>query len=107
MRLSYVIDNQAYKLANVLNAVMASRAGHSLDIATAYFSVSGFRLLQEQLEKLRSFRLLLGFQPTEGKDVGLRPVKSALGWTDGVIDQVVYRVYGLTDEEVKVVEGKG
>jgi hypothetical protein len=37
----------------------------------------------------------------------LRPLKSALAWTDGVIDQVVYRLYGLTDEEVKVVEGKG
>ena len=37
----------------------------------------------------------------------LRPLKSALAWTDGVIDQVVYRLYGLTEDEVKVVEGKG
>ena len=78
MRLPYVIDNQQYKLADVLNEVMAARAGHSLDIATAYFSISGFRLLQAQLENLRSFRLLLGFQPVEAKDVGLRPSAAAL-----------------------------
>lgn len=78
MRLPYVIDNQQHKLADVLNEVMASRAGHSLDVATAYFSISGFRLLQTELEKLRSFRLLLGFQPVEAKDVGLRPSAAAL-----------------------------
>jgi len=78
MRLPYVIDNQTHKLADVLNAVMAARAGHSLDVASAYFSVSGFRLLREELQKLRSFRLLLGFQPQESADVGLRPHASAL-----------------------------
>lgn len=36
----------------------------------------------------------------------LRPLKQSLRWTDGVIDQVVYRLYGLTEEEVRVVEGK-
>ena len=36
----------------------------------------------------------------------LRPLKESLAWTDGVIDQVVYRLYGLTEDEVKVVEGK-
>ncbi|MCU0486736.1 MAG: phospholipase D-like domain-containing protein, partial [Anaerolineales bacterium] len=78
MRLPYVIDNQTHKLSDVLNAVMAARAGHSLDVATAYFSISGFRLLQAQLENLRSFRLLLGFEPKTGKDVGLSPNASAL-----------------------------
>jgi hypothetical protein len=37
----------------------------------------------------------------------LRPLKTSLAWTDSVIDQVVYRLYGLTEEEVRVVEGKG
>jgi hypothetical protein len=27
--------------------------------------------------------------------------------TDGVIDQIVNRLYGLTAEEIRVVEGKG
>ncbi len=36
----------------------------------------------------------------------LRPIKSALKWTDDLIDQVVYRLYGLTEEEIAIVEGK-
>jgi hypothetical protein len=36
----------------------------------------------------------------------LMPIKEKLRWTDALIDQVVYRLYGLTEEEVKVVEGK-
>jgi hypothetical protein len=30
-----------------------------------------------------------------------------LAKTDALIDQVVYRLYGLTEEEIGVVEGKG
>ncbi len=77
MKLPYVIDNQSHKLADVLNDVMQNGTGHSLDIASAYFSISGFRLLRENLQALRSFRLLLGFQPSEAKDVGIRPSTSA------------------------------
>jgi hypothetical protein len=36
----------------------------------------------------------------------LRSLKASLRWTDGVIDQVVYRLYGLTEEEIKIVEGE-
>ena len=36
----------------------------------------------------------------------LRPLKSKLAWTDGLIDQIVYRLYGLTEEEIRIVEGK-
>lgn len=78
MKLPYVIDNQTHKLADVLNQVMREHPGMSLDIATAYFSVSGYRALRESLNSLRSFRLLLGFQPAESADVGLRPNASAL-----------------------------
>jgi len=35
------------------------------------------------------------------------PVKERLAKTDALIDQVVYRLYGLTEEEIGVVEGKG
>lgn len=78
MQLPYVIDNQQYRLADVLNQVMLDHPGMSLDIATAYFSVSGYRALHEQMNLLRSFRLLLGFQPAENADLGLRPTSSAL-----------------------------
>ena len=35
----------------------------------------------------------------------LLPIKQRLAATDRLIDQVVYRLYGLTEEEVAIVEG--
>jgi hypothetical protein len=78
MQLPYVIDNQSHKLSDILNAVMRNLHDCSLDVATAYFSVSAFRLLREQVGTLQSFRLLLGFKPVEVKDVGLRANGRAL-----------------------------
>jgi len=37
----------------------------------------------------------------------LRPLKARIAATDWLIDQVVYRLYGLTQEEVAIVEGGG
>lgn len=37
----------------------------------------------------------------------LRPLKRELARTDALIDGIVYRLYGLTGEEIAVVEGKG
>lgn len=34
----------------------------------------------------------------------LLPIKEALRLTDGLIDQIVYRLYGLTEEEIAIVE---
>ncbi len=34
------------------------------------------------------------------------PIKERLQKTDALIDQVVYRLYGLTEEEIGVVEGE-
>jgi hypothetical protein len=36
----------------------------------------------------------------------LLPIKERLAKTDWLIDQVVYRLYGLTEEEIKIVEGE-
>ncbi len=36
----------------------------------------------------------------------LRPIKAQLARTDALIDQVVYRLYGLSEDEIAVVEGK-
>jgi len=36
----------------------------------------------------------------------LLPIKEILRLTDGLIDQIVYRLYGLTEEEMDLVEGK-
>jgi len=34
----------------------------------------------------------------------LLPIKEKLRLTDGLIDQIVYRLYGLTEEEIRIVE---
>ena len=73
MNIPYVIDNQNHRMADVLSSILASHGGKSLDIATAYFNIRGFTLLQPGLQVLGSFRLLLGDEPQEGESVGLRP----------------------------------
>lgn len=73
MRIPYVIDNQTHRLADVLKALLQGHAGKSLDVATAYFNIQGFRLLRHGLEQLGSFRLLLGDEPERGEQIGLRP----------------------------------
>jgi hypothetical protein len=35
------------------------------------------------------------------------PLKERLAKMDALIDAIVYRLYGLMEEEIKVVEGKG
>ena len=37
----------------------------------------------------------------------LGPLKERLERTDRLIDQIVYKLYGLTDEEIAIVEGAG
>ena len=36
----------------------------------------------------------------------LLPLKEKLRLTDWLIDQIVYKLYGLTPEEVQIVEGR-
>ena len=73
LHIPFVIDNQVHRMADVLNGILAEHGGRSLDVATAYFNVRGFTLLQEGLQGLGSFRLLLGDEPRDGEAVGLRP----------------------------------
>ena len=37
----------------------------------------------------------------------LGPLKSQITMTDKLIDQIVYKLYGLTDEEIAILEGRG
>ncbi|MBE3100129.1 MAG: helicase [Planctomycetes bacterium] len=78
MTLPFVIDNQQVKAADVLNRLLAESHGCPLDIATAYFSISGYRLLREGLHGIGALRLLMGSEPESGADVGLRPNPKAL-----------------------------
>ncbi len=41
----------------------------------------------------------------EGSLGKLRPLRERIERTDRLIDAMVYGLYGLTDEEIKIVEG--
>ncbi|MGO9613523.1 MAG: helicase-related protein [Dissulfurispiraceae bacterium] len=73
MIIPYVIDNQNYKLADTLNAILANHTGQSMDVVTAYFNIQGYKLLKDGLSGLGSFRLLLGEEPSSGEKIGLKP----------------------------------
>ena len=42
----------------------------------------------------------------EGSVGKLLPLRGRIEGTDGLIDAIVYRLYGLTDEEIRIVEGR-
>jgi hypothetical protein len=35
----------------------------------------------------------------------LKPLMGQIKATDGLIDQIIYKLYGLTEDEIKIVEG--
>ena len=37
----------------------------------------------------------------------LGPLETRIAMTDKLIDQIVYKLYGLTEAEIAVVEGRG
>jgi SNF2 family DNA or RNA helicase len=73
MRIPYVIDNRDHKLADVLNELLRRFESRSMDIASAYFNIRGYQLVQDGLRNIGSLRLLLGAKVRSGEDVGLRP----------------------------------
>src|SRR5438132_823893 len=78
MSIPFVIDNQQHRMADALKELLDQSAGKPLDIATAYFAISGYRLVREGLHQVGAFRLILGSEPHAGPDVGLRPSAEAL-----------------------------
>lgn len=78
MVVPYVIDNESYRLADVLNSLLAQHRGRSVDVATAYFTIGGFQLLKDGLLGLGNLRLLLGAEPRTGEHIGLRPNTQAI-----------------------------
>jgi SNF2 family DNA or RNA helicase len=78
VQIPYVIDNETHKLVSVLRRILEAHPGKSLDVATAYFTLTGFELLREQIPSLGSFRLLLGAEPTGGQQIGLKPRETAV-----------------------------
>jgi superfamily II DNA or RNA helicase len=78
MPIPFVIDNQQHRMADALKELLTQSVGKPLDIATAYFAISGYRLVKEGLHQVGAFRLVLGSEPHTGVDVGLRPNADAL-----------------------------
>lgn len=78
MGFPFVIDNDQVKAADALAGLLAESAGCPLDVASAYFSISGYRMLADGLHRVGALRLLLGAEPAAGEDIGLRPSPSAL-----------------------------
>jgi len=66
---------------------------------TRTLAMQGVRLKESDEEKIRS-----RFQTARDKMVLL---ESALAFTDRLIDRIVYRLYDLTPEEIRIVEGAG
>ena len=78
-----------------------------------YFDLS----FEELLEILKSNRRAIGvdtsnrdFQESLEREfrnslANLKPLLTRIQQTDELIDQVVYQLYGLTDEEIAIVEG--
>ena len=56
MLVPFVIDNLHHRLADTLNALLAQSVGKAFDVATAYFSVSGYRPVKDRLHHLGVFR---------------------------------------------------
>lgn len=71
--LAFTLDNTSHRTVDAMKTLLSGGRGSPVDIATAYFSVSGYRLLKDGLDGVGAFRLLLGHEPSEGAQVGLRP----------------------------------
>lgn len=59
----------------------------------------GTRLKESDEDRLRQ-----RFESAQEKIV---PLETEIAFTDALIDQIVYRLYGLTEEEIRIVEGTG
>ena len=74
-----------------------------------------FNQLPERLKKNRNklsidpsdrkTQELLENQFTKSMSI-LEPLKARIKATDELIDEIVYRLYGLAEEEIKIIEGK-
>ncbi|MCH7686644.1 MAG: hypothetical protein IH899_08190 [Planctomycetes bacterium] len=78
MMIPFVIDNQQQQLGDILCELLSATQGKPADFATAYFTVSGYRLVKDALHGVGAFRLLIGSEPQTGLDVGLKPDAAAI-----------------------------
>ena len=60
MTLPFVIDNQQHRMADALKELLTQSVGTPLGIASAYFAISGYRLVKDRFHQVGAFRLILG-----------------------------------------------
>ena len=65
----------------------------------AHFRANKLRLKDADEEKIRA-----RFQSAKDK---VLPLKASLAFTDDLIDEIVYRLYGLTPDEIRIVKEAG
>ena len=82
----------------------ASRSRVTLDAALAWDDVPAFRGFVKQLDKKvdRLSDLLTVYRQHA---LVVAALSARLAATDDLIDQIVYKLYGLTEEEIAIVEG--
>ena len=104
MNIPFVIDNQQHRLSDALNDLFGQAVGKPVDIATAYFAISGYRMVRERLHQVGAFRLILGAEPHLGAEVGLKPNVEALkAWLrdpNAVKLGAKMPDYGLTEQQI-------
>ena len=49
MSVPFVIDNITHRLSDTLNDLVDQSVGKPFDVATAYFSISGYKILKDGL----------------------------------------------------------
>ena len=70
-----IIDNSdGNKLVSFLNDALKENGKGSFDIATAFFNISGFSMIKDNLDQCAKFRLLLGKAPDIQNDITLGDV---------------------------------
>ena len=100
MSVPFVIDNIQHRLSDTLESLLDQSAGRPLDVATAYFSISGYKIVKDGLHHLGAFRLLLGAEPQSGTEVGMKP--NPLGLTARIKGDLEAEPF--TEDTLKLVE---
>jgi len=58
-----IIDNSDVELSAFLNDVLKEIPNTQFDIATAFFNIQAYALVKDNIQGVKSFRLLLGRAP--------------------------------------------
>jgi len=81
-----IIDNSDVKLSTFLNEVLREIPRTSLDIATAFFKIQAYAFVKDNIQDVKSFRLLLGRAPE---------INSATTLGDVLLDMIKEEVEGF------------